>query len=324
VSKEPPSELERVRAESLKRLRRGQLPVEAERRLQALGARPDFFTSDLSVSEFALGRELELRPVSQVMGSCVYHVGLRADQAWYGWAPGEIHEVQRATEAWNSARQIALRRLQLEAAECGAGAVVGVEIQHSEKDYAANSVEFTSIGTAVRVPGVKPTPKPSLTDLSAQEYWLLWRRGYAALGVVGHTSVVGCVPDVQTQRAQQYRRLATAGRVNRELEVFGRGIQAAVSSAVDGMRRGAESLRAAGIVGVRIDRSQVMVERENPSTTGTYGRRAPGAPAHREDLIVTVHAIGTAVALSRAGAARPARFQIEPVRNLRAKGDRAS
>lgn len=56
---EPPSELERVRAQSLQRLAAGQLPVEAERRLQALRSRPDFFTSDLSVSEFALGRELD-------------------------------------------------------------------------------------------------------------------------------------------------------------------------------------------------------------------------------------------------------------------------
>jgi hypothetical protein len=109
VSKEPSSELERVREESLRRLRGGKLPVEAQRRLQALGARP-------------------------------------------GWTPGAIQEMRRATEAWNAARGIALRRLRLEAAECGADAVVGVHIEHGEKEYAGNSVEFTALGTAVRVP----------------------------------------------------------------------------------------------------------------------------------------------------------------------------
>ena len=151
----------------------------------------------------------------------------------------------------------------------------------------------------------------------AQDYWLLWRGGYAALGVVGHTSVVGCVPDVQTQRAQHYRRLAGSGRVNRELEIFGRGIQSAVGRAVDGMRKAATALHATGIVGVRIDRTHMMVERENPS--GGYARRPPGAPAHREDLVVTVHAIGTAIALAPTRSAESSRLQIQPVRNLGAK-----
>jgi uncharacterized protein YbjQ (UPF0145 family) len=319
VSKEPVSELERVREESLRRLRGGKLPVEAERRLQALGVRPDFFTSDLSVSEFALVEEVELRPVSQVMGSCVYHVGFRGDQARAGWTPGGINEMRRAAEAWNSARGIALRRLRLEAAECGADAVVGVHIEHGEKEYAGNSVEFTALGTAVRVPGAKPGREPTLTDLSGADYWRLLRGGWTALGVVAHTSVLGCVPDVQTQRAQKYRRLSSAGRVSRELEVFGRGIQAAVSSAMEGMHRGAAALNATGIVGVRLDRSQFTVERENRGTRPAG--RVAGTPAHREDLIVTVHAIGTAIARTPRRTSGASRLVIEPVRNMGARED---
>src|SRR4051794_2557538 len=55
----------------------GQIPPKAQRRLAELRASGDdaFFTSTLSVPEFLLAREDRLRPITQVMGSSVYHVG---------------------------------------------------------------------------------------------------------------------------------------------------------------------------------------------------------------------------------------------------------
>jgi hypothetical protein len=74
---------------------------------------------------------------------------------------------------------------------------------------------------------------------------------------------------------------------------------------------------ATGIVGVRLDRSQFTVERENPGTK--YAGRAAGTPAHREDLIVTVHAIGTAIARTPRRTSGASRLVIEPVRNMTAR-----
>jgi uncharacterized protein YbjQ (UPF0145 family) len=54
------------------------LPEAARRRLEELRRGGSaFFTSDLSTSEFLLAREAGFRPLTQVMGSSVYHVGLQ-------------------------------------------------------------------------------------------------------------------------------------------------------------------------------------------------------------------------------------------------------
>ena len=63
-------------AASLERVKRGGIPLRAEERLaEERGEHRRLFTSDLSVSEFLLARDAKCSPISQVMGSCIYHVG---------------------------------------------------------------------------------------------------------------------------------------------------------------------------------------------------------------------------------------------------------
>ena len=110
---EPEDELSRIRQESIDRLDAGRLPLEAEKRLQDIRGRPNFFTSDLSVSEFALGQSLGVRPISQVMGSCVYHAALQAGGRTRTYRPANL------ARPWNAARTSALKRLAMEAKLCG-------------------------------------------------------------------------------------------------------------------------------------------------------------------------------------------------------------
>ena len=64
------------RAASVASLERGELPLRARQRLGEIGRTGGgLFTSDLSVGEFALLRAIGLRPLAQVMGSSIYHVG---------------------------------------------------------------------------------------------------------------------------------------------------------------------------------------------------------------------------------------------------------
>src|ERR1051326_7817736 len=87
----------------------GDIPPKASARLAALrGGGARFFTSDLSVDEFALLRRLGVQPVSQVMGSSIYHVG-------WQWTPGSwggSQELEVVSRAWNEARRLALHRLE--------------------------------------------------------------------------------------------------------------------------------------------------------------------------------------------------------------------
>jgi uncharacterized protein YbjQ (UPF0145 family) len=286
-----PGAIEQVSEESIRRLDDGGLPVLAERRLAALfGSSAERFTSQLSVSEFALTRSIGLRSVSQVLGSCVYHARLALDRA--APAPsaerGKAYLMQDVAEPWNAARERALRRMSAEAKSCGADAVVGVGIrptqEHLDGGYDA-SVEFVATGTAVvGTPARTATtgrPGPALTNLSAQDYWKLVQQGFAAVGVVAYTAVVGCVPSVETHRAESAGLLSATGRQGWEVAEFSEGLRLVHRTAFAQLGAQAERMGAEGIVGVTIERDQHTAELRNSSY---------------QNLILVVHAIGTAIA----------------------------
>ena len=91
--------------ESLRRLSRGGLPTRASLRLaEEAGPNKKLFTSDLSVNEFLLTSEIKAQPISQVMGSSIYHLGKISD---YKGATGEITSI---SDAHRQARLLALSR----------------------------------------------------------------------------------------------------------------------------------------------------------------------------------------------------------------------
>jgi uncharacterized protein YbjQ (UPF0145 family) len=273
-------------AASLEALTRGGLPLRAQQRLGEIGkARSSFFTSDLSVDEFALVHALGLRPISQVMGSSIYHVGWQQRPGSFGgWQPGGVsQELTVVSEAWNTARLRAFARLEQEAKLVGADAVVGVHLTKGQHDWAAGAIEYVAVGTAVRAEGAEPVERPALTDLSGQDTWKLWQAGYRPLGVVGASTVHYVVPGWSTQQASGY----WSSWANQELRDFTRGVYDARETALGRMTAEARAIGAAGVVGVSIEHS--AEERES----GAGGSRS-------NDLVVTFHVIGTAIGERRA------------------------
>ncbi len=267
-------------AESLESLERGGLPLRAQQRLAEL-TDGSLFTSDVTVNEFALVHSIGLRSLAQVMGSSIYHVGWQQSPGnWGGWQPGGLsQEMTTLSEAWNSARQRAFGRLEQEAKLLGAHAVVGVRLTKGGHDWAAGAIEYIAVGTAVRIEGAEPPEHPVLTDLSGQDYWQLWQAGYRALGVVGASSVYYIVSGWQQQRAQ---RGMFSSWANQELRDFTQGVYDARETTLDRVSAEARRQGAAGMVGVSIEHS--VVERE----VDTGG-------AHRTDLVVTMHVLGTSI-----------------------------
>ncbi len=268
------------RAASLAALERGELPLRAQQRLAETGrAGGGFFTSDLSVDEFALGHAIGLRPLAQVMGSSIYHVGWQQQPASWGLQPGALSlELTVVSEAWNTARLRAFARLEQEAALVGADAVVGVRLTTGSHDFAVGAIEYVAVGTAVRLDGGERPERPALTDLSGQDFWKLSRAGYRPLGVVGASTVHYVVPGWATQQAQSG---FAAGWVNQELRDFTRGVYDARETAVGRMTAEARQQGAAGVVGVSI--SHHIEQRESRGGAG------------RSDLVVTFHVLGTAI-----------------------------
>src|SRR3954462_11211111 len=84
------------------------------------GGRP--FTSDLSGQDFWVLLQAGYRPLELVMGSCVYHVAHRGLFKTLG-SIGQNVELTNFSQALYDAREIAMERMQHEAAEAGAEGV---------------------------------------------------------------------------------------------------------------------------------------------------------------------------------------------------------
>jgi uncharacterized protein YbjQ (UPF0145 family) len=120
------------------------------------------FTSDLSGQDFWSLLRAGYRPLSFVMGTCVYHVahqGLRQTLKQMG----RNIEMQNYTQALYDARELALSRMQAEAATEQAEGIVGVEIREHCHSWGFNVIEFLAVGTAVApITAEHVTPAPSL------------------------------------------------------------------------------------------------------------------------------------------------------------------
>jgi uncharacterized protein YbjQ (UPF0145 family) len=266
--------------ESLERLSQGHIPLAAADRLATLAATPGGpappFSSDLSVSEFALLHNLGIVPVALVMGSSIYQVGW---QGAYYTAPTEI---QSLSHAYNESRRLALGRLLEETQIAGADAVVGVRIEQGRHDWASGSVEFVAVGTAVRLPeALRGSGSPVLTDLDGQQFWQLCAAGIRPVGIAAHTSVHYVPATWQTARAQG-GGVFGGSWYNQELVDFTQGVYDAREKAMTYVTQQATALGADGIVGVKLDEHAT-------------GRRVSRGGIECDDLIVTFHVIGTSV-----------------------------
>ena len=106
------------------------------------------FTSDLSGQDFWSLLHAGYRPVEMVMGSCVYHVAHRGMFSTIARA-GQNVELENFTAAMYEAREIAIERMQHEAAAAKAEGVVGVDIHEGSHGWQTHVIEFFAIGTAV-------------------------------------------------------------------------------------------------------------------------------------------------------------------------------
>jgi uncharacterized protein YbjQ (UPF0145 family) len=218
------------------------LPQATEHRLEEL--EKGLFTSDLSVNEFLLVKEVGFHPVGFVMGSSIYHTGIQT-RKW-----GQSQELTKLTEAMYNARELAMTRMEEEAAELGADGVVGVRLDVNYYEWGKDAAEFIAVGTAVKahdgVSRLNQLGKPFTSDLSGQDFWTLSQTGYMPQGLVMGT----CVYHIAHRGLGQ--TLGTTGQ-NVELPNFTQALYEARELAMTRMQDEATRLGASGIVGVRLE-----------------------------------------------------------------------
>ena len=106
------------------------------------------FTSALSGQDFWTLLKAGHRPLEMVMGSCVYHVARRGPLATLG-SVGQNVELTNFSVALYEARELAMERMQLEAARAGAEGVVGADLHEGSHNCSSHVIECIAIGTAV-------------------------------------------------------------------------------------------------------------------------------------------------------------------------------
>jgi uncharacterized protein YbjQ (UPF0145 family) len=219
------------------------LPKDALRRLAELQGKDALFTSDLSVNEFLLVKEAGFHPRGLVVGSSIYHIGFQAK----GWSTSR--EVQTLTQAMYAARELAMSRMEEEAAVLGADGIVGVRLDVGFYEWGRGTAEFLALGTAVSAEDggnwKTPAGKPFTSDLSGQDFWTLLQAGHAPLGLVMGT----CVYHVAHQG--MFKAMGNIGQ-NKEMPNFTQALYEARELAMERMQDEAKKVGAEGIVGVQI------------------------------------------------------------------------
>jgi uncharacterized protein YbjQ (UPF0145 family) len=205
--------------------------------------RGGMFTSDLSVNEFAMVKKAGFDPLGLVVGSSVYHIGYQPTT----WSVSQ--EMTTLSQAMYAARELAMDRLEEEAAALGADGVVGMRLEIKRYEFGENLAEFVAFGTAVRSSDgqryLTPKGKPFTSDLSGQDFAVLRGLGYAPVGLV----LGSCVYHVAHQSFRQAWRTMGA---NTEMGNFTQAMYDAREIAMERMQLEAKELGAQGIVGVNV------------------------------------------------------------------------
>lgn len=192
------------------------------------------------MSEFLLLRDAKFEPLGLVMGSSIHRIGF-ATLGSLG-----TRELTQLSHAMYRARELAMARLEAEAAELKADGIVGVRLTVRLRAFGKHSAEFLAVGTAVRATEGnwrRPDGRPFTSDLNGQDFWKLRMAGFAPIAL----TMGVCVYHVAA--------LLNPGGVSlasQELPAYTQAAYAARELAMARMQAEAERDNATGVVGVQV------------------------------------------------------------------------
>jgi uncharacterized protein YbjQ (UPF0145 family) len=120
------------------------------------------FTSDLSGQDFFTLVKAGHFPRALVFGTCVYHVAHQSVRQAMKMS-GQNMEIPLFTEAVYTARELAMTRMEDEAAHHGADGIVGVRAGVYNHIWGEHATEFLAVGTGVTTSPESGLAEPSMT-----------------------------------------------------------------------------------------------------------------------------------------------------------------
>jgi hypothetical protein len=151
-------------ADILNALRRGAVPAGVRRRLEGAQSGQLPWIATLTPAELLAVRSHGIKPIASVSATCWLH---------YGWSWTEGHQ-----QGWEAA----LHRLRKEAVAAGANAVLDVKMR-TVRLTVKESMDFTLIGTAVRVADMPPSPEPIVATVPTLEFVKLLEADVVPTGI---------------------------------------------------------------------------------------------------------------------------------------------
>jgi hypothetical protein len=145
-------------------LRSGTVPTSTRTRLEAARSGTTPWIATLTPAELLIVRSHGLKPISSVSATCWLH---------YGWSWTLGH-----SQGWETA----LQRLREEAKAAGANAVLDVKMRTIPLSI-ESSMDFTLVGTAVKIDGLPPSSDPIVATVPALEFVKLLEADVVPTGI---------------------------------------------------------------------------------------------------------------------------------------------
>ena len=201
-----------------------------------------FFTTACSGQDLYCQVDAGYDPRHFVMGNVAYALGVSRGFFGFlrGFAGGEVKEF---SDMYNHTRHLALERLEDEARERGANAVV--DIQTHIIPLGAGACEMLMVGTASHQPLFGTPARPITSELTGEELWNLAKMGYAPMRLLLGTSVYS---------------LGIARGIGAFFSSFGRGevdgvtqlIYEARANCLEHIEREAKQIGADSVIGIKV------------------------------------------------------------------------
>ncbi len=234
-----------------------------------------FFTTACTGQELYCQLDAGYEPLHFVMGNVAYAFGVGRGFLGLlsGLAGGEIIEY---SQMYNNTRHLALERLEEEALERGANAVVDIHTHMLPLGIIAR--EMLMVGTASHHAAFGTRRRPVTSGLTGEELWNLTRLGYAPLRLLLATSVysLGIVRGI----GALFQSLAQ-GEVNSVTAL----IYEARANCMKHIRNEANALGADAVIGTKVFIFEIGSSVVEVMAIGTAIKKVPGLTVRSQHLI---------------------------------------
>ncbi len=240
-----------------------------------LGGKRPFFTTACSGQDLYCQVDSGYEPKHFVMGNVAYALGIGRGifGALRGFAGGEVREF---SDMYNHTRHLALQRLEQEARERGANAVV--DIHTRILPIGAGAREMLMVGTASHHAALGNPERPVTSELTGEELWNLAQMGFAPLRLVLGTSVYSLG---FAQGIGAFLKGLSRG----EIHSVTRLIYEARENCLEHIEREADAIGADGVIGIKVFIYEIGSSFVEVMAIGTAIKKMQGLTTHTDVLI---------------------------------------